>query len=82
MFSIPIIGINTSDVATLITPSALGTSANFTILDEYYGLIDGVPEFSSTNRIVGIEVTPPARGSSENIRFVISTEFDPTEMGS
>lgn len=82
VFSIPIIGINTSDVATLITPSALGTSANFTILDEYYGLIDGAPEFSSTNRIVGIEVTPSSRGSSENIRFVISTEFDPTEMGS
>jgi hypothetical protein len=81
VFAIPIISINTTDVATLITPSSLGTSAHFTILDEYFTLVNGVPEFSSIHRIVGIEVTPPQRGSSETIRFVIASDVDPTEMG-
>lgn len=81
VFSIPIISINTTDIATLITPSSLGTEAQFTILDEYFTLVGGVPEFSSVHRIVGIEVTPPQRGNTESIRFVISTDVDPTEIG-
>lgn len=80
-FAIPIISINTTDVATLITPANLGTYANFTILDEYFQMVSGVPEFSASHRIVGIEVAPPERGSSETIRFVIETNVDPTEMG-
>lgn len=81
VFSIPIISINTTDIATLITPSSLGTEAQFTILDEYFTLVGGVPEFSSVHRIVGIEVNPPQRGNTESIRFVISTDVDPTEIG-
>jgi hypothetical protein len=80
-FAIPIISINTTDIATLITPSSLGTAAHFTILDEYFTLVSGTPEFSSVHRIVGIEVTPPSRGATETIRFVISSNVDPTEMG-
>lgn len=74
--AVPVIEIATIDT-TLISPSALGTRAVFTIEDEYFGY----GEFSSENRIIGIEVTPPERGNQESIRFVIETEVDPTNTG-
>lgn len=76
VWAVPVIEINTNDT-TIIPPSALGTYAQFVIYDEMFRS----GEFSSTNRIVGIEVSPPRRGSSESIRFVIETEVDPTEIG-
>jgi hypothetical protein len=75
--AIPVIEISTNDT-TLIPPSALGTTAVFTVEDEYFGH----GEFSSENRIIGIEVTPPDRGNQEKIRLVIETDVDPTDTGS
>lgn len=74
--AVPVIEISTLD-ATIIPPSALGTTAVFTVEDEFFGHGD----FSSENRIIGIEVAPPERGSQEKIRFVIETEIDPTDTG-
>ncbi len=74
--AVPVIEITTNDT-TLIPPSALGTSATFTIVDEMFSLGD----FSSENRVIGIEVTPPERGSQERIRLVIETTIDPTDLG-
>lgn len=74
--AVPVIEITTNDT-TLIPPSALGTSARFTIVDEMFSLGD----FSSDNRVIGIEVTPPERGSQERIRLVIETAIDPTDLG-
>lgn len=74
--AVPVIEITTNNT-TLIPPSALGTSARFTIVDEMFSLGD----FSSDNRVIGIEVTPPERGSQERIRLVIETAIDPTDLG-
>lgn len=76
LWAVPTIEINTTDT-TIIPPSALGSSAQFTIIDEFFDIGD----FTSTNRIIGIEVTPPERGRSETIRLVIETDVDPTEIG-
>lgn len=75
--AVPVIEIATEDNLTIIPPSALGTSAQFTIVDEFFRLGD----FSSENRIIGIEVTPPERGSKEKIRLVIESTIDPTDIG-
>jgi hypothetical protein len=77
VWAVPVIEINTSELNTIITPSSLGTSAVFTIVDEMFDL----GQFSSVNRIVGIEVSPPERGSQEVIRMVIETAIDPTDIG-
>lgn len=74
--AVPVITIETSSANSIITPTSLGSYADFTIVDEFFELGD----FSSTNRIIGIEVTPPRRGSKESIRFVIETEIDPTDI--
>lgn len=76
--AVPVIELNTSDNPTLIPPSALGTTAKFTVEDEFFGHGD----FSSENRVIGIEVTPPSRGSQEVIRLVIEDNIDPTDIGS
>lgn len=76
VWAVPVVTINTTDV-TLIPPTALGTYAQFTIYDEMFR----AGQFSSMNRIVGIEVTPPSRGESESIRFVIEQDIDPTDIG-
>lgn len=76
--AVPVIEINTSDNPTLIPPTALGTTAKFTIEDQFFGHGD----FSSENRIIGIEVTVPSRGTQETIRLVIEQDIDPTEAGS
>lgn len=76
--AVPVIEMNTTNEFTLIAPSALGTTAQFLIEDEFFGHGD----FSSENRIIGIEVTPPSRGAQEVIRFVIEQDIDPTEIGS
>jgi hypothetical protein len=77
IIAVPVIEINTKDTPTIIPPTALGTSAVFTIEDEFFGHGD----FSSENRIIGIEVTPPTRGSQEVIRLVIEDDIDPTDVG-
>lgn len=76
--AVPVVEINTSDNPTLIPPSALGTVAKFTVEDQFFGAGD----FSSENRVIGIEVTPPSRGSQEVIRLVIEQDIDPTNVGS
>lgn len=78
---IPVIEINPVDTPTMITPSTLGSYAQFVIYDEYFGVVNEEPEYSSVNRIVGIEVTPGQRGSSERIRYVIEDRVDPTDTG-
>lgn len=75
--AVPIIELNTSNNLTLIPPSALGTTAKFTIEDQFFGRGD----FSSENRVIGIEVTPPSRGTQEVIRLVIENDIDPTAIG-
>lgn len=79
VWAVPVIEINTTNVPTLITPSSLGSSAQFTILDEFFGLGETGPDFSYRNRIVGIEVTPPERGKTESIRLVIEQNLEPGE---
>lgn len=74
--AIPVITINTSTLNTIITPTTLGSYADFTIEDEFFML----GEFSSRNRIIGIEVSPGERGSQESIRLVIETTIDPTDI--
>lgn len=74
--AIPVITIETSTPNSIITPQALGSYADFTIVDEFFALGD----FSSRNRIIGIEVSPPERGSQESIRLVIETTIDPTDI--
>lgn len=75
--AVPVIEISTVDT-TILPPSALGTTAIFTVEDEFFAH----GEFSSENRIIGIEVTPPERGNQEKIRLVIETDIDPTDVGS
>lgn len=74
--AVPVVEISTADGGTIIPPAALGTEANFTIVDELWEL----GQFRSTNRIIGIEVTPPERGRQESIRLVIESEVDPTDV--
>jgi hypothetical protein len=81
VWAVPIFEINTSDVPSVLPPSALGSYAQYTIQDEMFGLTDTGPEFSYRNRIVGIEVSPPDRGQTETVRFVVSQAFDPTDTG-
>lgn len=76
--AVPVVEINTSDNPTLIPPSALGTVAKFTVEDQFFGRGD----FSSENRVIGIEVTAPSRGNQEVIRLVIEQDIDPTDIGS
>lgn len=75
--AVPVIELNTSSTPTLIPPSALGTMAKFTVEDQFFGRGD----FSSENRVIGIEVTPPTRGAQEVIRLVIENDIDPTAIG-
>jgi hypothetical protein len=82
VWAVPVITINTTDTPTIIPPSALGTEAQFTIVDEMFGVTDTLPDFSYQNRIIGIEVSVPQRGQAETIRLVIEQNIDPTEMGS
>lgn len=77
VWAVPVIDINTTDIATILPPASLGTAAQFTILDEFFGLTDGAPDFSYRSRIVGIEVTPPERGRSESMRLVIEQALEP-----
>lgn len=79
--SIPVIEINTVDTPTMITPSSLGSRAQFVIYDEYFGIANGQPEYSTIQRVVGIEVTPSQRGSAEKVRYVIEDRIDPTDIG-
>lgn len=75
--AVPVVEIATSGASTIIPPTALGTTARFTIVDEFFALGD----FSSENRVIGIEVTPPERGNQEKIRLVIESNIDPTDIG-
>ena len=81
IFAVPVISINTTDTPTLITPQSLGSSAMFTIVDEYFEMTDVGPQFSYNNRVVGIEVETPQRGRAESIRYVVEQSFDPTDVG-
>lgn len=81
VWAVPVFTINTTDVPTIIPPTALGTEAQVTIMDEMFGMADSAPEFSYQNRIIGIEVTPPDRGVAESIRLVIEQSIDPTDIG-
>jgi hypothetical protein len=76
---IPQIEINASELSAPFSPNELGGYATFTIRDHFFPLINGEPTFSGQFRIVGIEVTPPERGRPEIIRFVVETDFDPTD---
>lgn len=75
--AVPVVEIATSGASTIIPPTALGTTARFTIVDEFFALGD----FSSENRVIGIEITPPERGNQEKIRLVIESNIDPTDIG-
>lgn len=79
IWAVPVISINTTDTPTLITPQTLGSRAMFTVVDEFFGQDESGPDFSYSNRVVGIEVDTPQRGSAESIRFVIEQSFDPTD---
>lgn len=81
VFAVPVISINTTDTPTLITPQSLGSPAMFTIVDEFFRMKETGPQFSYRNRVVGIEVDAPERGSAESIRYVIEQSFDPTDTG-
>ncbi len=81
VWAVPVFEINTTDVPTIIPPTALGTEAMVTVTDEMFGLTSLGPEFSYQNRIIGLEVSPSSRGKSESIRLVIEQNVDPTEMG-
>lgn len=77
---IPQIEINATTLASVFSPNELGSYATFTIDDVYFPLgVNGEPSYSGEFRIVGIEVSPGDRGSGETIRFVITSDFDPTE---
>lgn len=77
---IPQVEINSSE-GLIFSPNEIGSWAQFTITDAYFPLnSDGSSGFSGEFRVVGMEVTPPERGSGETIRFVIETDFDPTEI--
>lgn len=80
VWAVPVIDINTTDLRSLLSPTALGSYAQITITDELFGMTDSGPEFSYNNRVVGIEVTPPERGKSESIRLVIEQSYDPTDI--
>jgi hypothetical protein len=77
VWAVPVIDINTTDVPTIITPAQLGSTAQFTILDEFFGITDEVPDFSYRNRVIGIEVSPPERGRPETMRLVIEQVLEP-----
>lgn len=62
-------------------PNLLGSYATFTITDPFFPLDkNGSPTYSGTFRVVGIEVTPDERSTSETFRFVIADDFDPTKV--
>lgn len=82
IWAVPVIEVVTTDQTTIMDPSALGSYAQVTITDELWGMVEDAPEFSYNNRIVGIEVTPPERGSQEKIRLVVDQRYDPTDIGS
>lgn len=77
---IPQIEINANTLDVPFSPNELGGYATFTITDHFFPLINGEPTFSGQFRIVGIEVTPPERGRPETIRFIVATDFDPTDV--
>lgn len=79
VWAVPVIEINTTDVATILTPARLGTTAQFTIQDEFFGLTDAGPDFSYRNRVIGIEVQPPERGRPETMRVVLEQTLEPGE---
>jgi hypothetical protein len=81
VIAVPVFEINTTDTPTIIRPTALGTDAIITVIDEMFGMGDIGPEFAYQNRIIGIEVSPPQRGKSESIRLVIEQNIDPTDIG-
>lgn len=81
IWAVPVIELNTTDLQTIMNPSALGSYAQVTILDEFFGMGSEGPDFSYNNRIVGMEITPPERGKSETIRLVVAQSFDPTDTG-
>lgn len=81
VWAVPVVEITTTDLQTILSPSALGSYAQLTILDEFFGMGTDGPDFSYNNRVVGIEVTPPSRGKQETIRLVIEQSFDPTDTG-
>lgn len=81
VWAVPVFEIDTTDTPTIIRPTALGTEAIVTVIDEMFGLEQAGPEFSYQNRIIGIEVSPPQRGKNESIRLVIEQNIDPTDIG-
>lgn len=74
--AVPVVEISTDDNMQ-ISPALLGTTAQFTIVDEFFAQGD----FTSENRVIGIEVTPPDRGNKERIRLVIEQPLDPETFG-
>lgn len=62
-------------------PNLLGSYATFTITDNFFPLVKGVPTYEGEFRVVGIEVSPAERGRDETVRFVIADDFDPTDTG-
>lgn len=78
MVMIPALEVRPEEHGTF-TPNELGAVAEFAILDLYFPLTNGSPSFTGNFRIVGMEVTPSERGKGEVVRFIIETEFDPTD---
>lgn len=81
VWAVPVVTIITTDLATVMNPSALGSYTQFTIIDEFFGMDESGPDFSYSNRVVGMEITPPERGNQETVRLVLEQSFDPTDTG-
>jgi hypothetical protein len=77
---IPQLEVNGSNLSSIFSPNELGAYATFIVTDHFFPLISGESTFAGQFRCVGIEVTPESRNQPEIIRFVIESDFDPTDI--
>jgi hypothetical protein len=66
---------------TPVTPRALGGDIVLTLSNPYYPLVAGRPTFSGTYRLIGLEVSPNTSESQEEIKILVETDIDPTDIG-
>lgn len=60
-----------------ISPNRLGDHARVTLVDDWWPLDGrGRPTFAHTWRVVGFEVTPPARGAEERATLIFEEEAE------
>ncbi|MQY07748.1 hypothetical protein [Actinomadura macrotermitis] len=62
---------------TVVHPNRLGDHARVTIVDDWWPLgADGRPTFAHTWRVVGFQITPPARGAAEQATLILEEAED------